>query len=67
MDQSDRKRLLRAPHLFRARLFPLTAPLWAALPLRRTLLGSAALLGRALIRVRLSLVHIRVLAATPCQ
>jgi hypothetical protein len=46
-----------------ARTFSLAAPFWTALPLQRTL--SAVLLGRALIRVRLCLVHIRfrVLAA----
>jgi hypothetical protein len=49
--------------LFRARTFPLTAPLWPTLPLYGTVLRSAALLRRARIRVRLSLVHIRVLAA----
>jgi hypothetical protein len=56
--------MMGALYLFRAQLFPLTAPLGAALPLRMTLLRSAALLGRALIRVR---VHIRVLAAAPRQ
>ena len=38
------------------------AALWPALPLFRTVLV-AAMLGLALIRVRLCLVHIRVLAA----
>jgi hypothetical protein len=56
-------------HIIRAHFIPLAAPFWPALPLRRALPPSAVLLSawllrRALIRVRLSLVHIRVLAAT---
>lgn len=54
---------MRTVGIIWAQAFPLAAPLWPALPLFRTLLRSATLLGRALIRVRLCLVHIRVLAA----
>jgi hypothetical protein len=67
MDKSDGNCLLRTLYLFWAQLFALTAPLWAARPLRMALLRSVALLGRALIRVRLCLVHIRVLEAAPRQ